>query len=221
MKIPSKITSLIGVKTGDVTVVDFFGRGTGGEPRWLCLCSCGKKWDVSASSIRRGRLRSCGCRKLEFMSAASKKHGQSYGKNENGGPATEYKIWQGIKSRCFNPKCTQYKNYGARGITMCESWRTSFEQFLKDVGKRPSGTCIDRINNNGNYEPGNVRWVTQRQQMNNTRLSVRVEFDGVSKTLAEWAREKGLDYRTFYSRLRHGWSVERAITEPATRKKKR
>jgi hypothetical protein len=107
----------------------------------------------------------------------------------------EHDAWRGMLARCRNPRHPSYKNYGGRGITACERWN-SFENFLDDMGKRPSPKhSLDRIDNNGNYEPGNCRWATRREQANNTRMNRFVTFDGRTMTLAQWARETGIHVR--------------------------
>jgi hypothetical protein len=136
----------------------------------------------------------------------------------------EWTSWQGMKNRCYNRKNNQYKRYGKRGIRVCARWLASFENFLEDMGKRPKGRTLDRIDNNGNYDCGkcpdcrsrgvtksNCRWATKRQQANNTRSTVMLTLDGVTKPLRDWAKERNLEPRTVWSRLRRGFSVERAL----------
>lgn len=130
----------------------------------------------------------------------------------------EYIIWQQMKKRCFNASNPAYHNYGGRGIVVCARWRNDFAAFLDDMGKRPSEQhSLDRINNDGNYEPGNCRWATGKEQMNNCRINVFVEFNGKTQTLVQWARELGLPDYLPSARLRHGWTVERALTSPVRR----
>lgn len=144
--------------------------------QWLCLCSCGNEVLVNSRAFSKGRVKSCGCLKKEkdiekILEQSNKKrtHGKS-GKNITG----EYRCWKGMNSRCFNSNATGYKNYGGRGISVCSRWRYSFEKFLEDMKKRPSiHLSIDRINNDGDYEPGNCRWTTRSEQMKNTRLRKR------------------------------------------------
>lgn len=120
-----------------------------------------------------------------------------------------------MKDRCLNPKMPQYKNYGGRGITICDRWRKSFIDFLEDVGRRPSlDHTLDRIDNNGNYEPGNVRWATPEEQQNNKRDSRLVSFNGETKTIAQWARHCGMEKSTLYRRIMSGWDVELALFTP-------
>lgn len=118
-----------------------------------------------------------------------------------------------MRTRCNNPNYPAYKNYGGRGIRVCERWN-SFASFLADMGPRPAGTCIERINNNGNYEPGNCRWATRREQSLNTRQNNIVHVNGQGKPLSEWAHMNGMDEGTFRRRLALGWTPERAASQP-------
>lgn len=121
----------------------------------------------------------------------------------------EYWCWRRIKQKCYDPYASNFKYYGGRGIKMDESWYNSFEAFFKYVGKRPTPKhTLERINNNKNYEPGNVRWATKREQCNNRRTNKSIEYKGESRTVAEWARVLGLKRQTLHSRLvRNGWNM--------------
>ncbi len=127
----------------------------------------------------------------------------------------EYCAWAGMKARCLNPKNPKYRLYGGRGIGICPEW-LKFPAFLRDVGLRPSPNhSIDRIDNNGHYEPGNVRWATLQEQNNNHRANRRLTFQGRTMTVREWAREHGLNYETLIARVgRLGWPIDRALMEP-------
>jgi hypothetical protein len=127
----------------------------------------------------------------------------------------EHKAWRSMKHRCANPRSGRYDRYGARGITVCQRWRESFESFYADMGSRPSPDhSIDRINNDGNYEPGNCRWATTAEQNRNRSDNVRLSFDGREMTASEWARELCINRRTLYLRLSTGWTIENALTRP-------
>lgn len=137
------------------------------------------------------------------------KHGHA--KSVAGPPTRTYQIWVSMKARCFNPKHSHYHRYGGRGITVCERWLT-FENFLADLGEIPEGQTIDRIDNDGIYEPSNVRFATRRQQCNNTSYNVVVTHNGESKTLAEWARVTGINKHTLKARHRNGWPVDKMLS---------
>jgi len=124
----------------------------------------------------------------------------------------EYNIWSSMKQRCFNKNRLNYKNYGGRGIIVCKRW-LKFENFFVDMGKRPKGKSVDRIDNNGNYEPNNCKWSTQKEQCRNTRNNVILTFCGVTKCVAEWSEFLGLDEKLIRSRLKNGWSIIQALTK--------
>ncbi len=138
-----------------------------------------------------------------------------HGHKPQSGASPEYVAWNGMRARCHNPSNPNYARYGARGIRVCEAWRNSFETFLSDMGRKPSTKhSIERINNNGNYEPSNCRWATATEQANNRRSSRVIKFNEEEKTLAEWSRLSGVSVTTIYQRIKYGWSIERALTQP-------
>lgn len=136
------------------------------------------------------------------------------------GTAT-YRSWTSMRQRCNDVDDKDYANYGGRGITVCERWNNSFAAFFQDMGERPEGHTIDRINNNGNYEPGNCRWAKVKTQSNNTRKNYYVEYMGRVQTAKQWAEElKIVEYKTLLYRLRTGWDTHEAMTTPSTIKRK-
>lgn len=127
----------------------------------------------------------------------------------------EYRAWRGLKTRCLNKKNAKYPKYGGRGITVCDRWLNSYENFLADMGRSPSPKhSVERKDNNGNYEPGNCRWATDKEQANNRRSSRIIQYNGQSKTIAQWADEIKIDQTTLLARITNGWSIGDAITKP-------
>lgn len=178
----------------------------GGHRRsaWVCLCECGTTTTVVEYSLR-GRTTSCGCYQRSLNGKIHWRHGRIN--------TSEYRSWSHMINRCCNPRDIGYQDYGARGITVCESWKISFAQFFKDVGPKPSPKhSIDRIDNMRGYEPGNVRWATATEQARNRRSNHRLTIDGVTLTAVEWAERIGVSMDVIHSRLHRGWSDERAIT---------
>lgn len=151
-----------GQRFGRLTVLSLAGQAKDGRFRWLCRCDCGTYTIVRGPKLRSGRTQSCGCLKLDRKGTKNPnfKHGLSF--------SPEWHSWDSMIQRCENLKHTSYKNYGARGIKVCDRWH-SFENFVSDMGRRPSGHTLDRINNDGNYEPGNVKWSTPKEQAGNRR----------------------------------------------------
>jgi hypothetical protein len=195
----------VGERFGILTVIEPAGKAKSGHMQWKCLCDCGKETVALGHNIRKGNTTSCGCR--------WRKHGQS---NGNGGrPTSTYKRWGGILDRCTNPNNKKYHLYGGRGITVCDRWRESFTAFLEDMGERPSKKhSLDRYpDQNGNYEPGNCRWATIREQNRNKSSNRLVTFQGETLTIAEWAERKGMIWETLDGRLKK-WTVEKALTTP-------
>lgn len=168
---------------------------------WRCMCDCGTECIVAGSSLRSGLTRSCGCLATEIRKSV-----------KHGGVGTRlYNIWLNMRVRCGDPA---YLNYCGRGITVCQRWQNSFEDFRKDVGDPPTPAhSLDRYpDNDGNYEPGNVRWATGSQQARNTRQSVFIELNGERINLADAADRFGIAYDTLHNRIKDGkWTPEQAV----------
>lgn len=160
-------SNLAGQIFSRLTVLAQGPRYANGHARWFCLCACGKTTLVEAGNLRSGRQRSCGCLNDELRGKARTTHGHTTNQFYNR-QSPEYNTWQLMKSRCYYPKSNRYYRYGARGITVCRRWLDSFANFLADMGPKPSPRhSIDRINNDGNYEPTNCRWATTAEQRRN------------------------------------------------------
>lgn len=174
---------------------------------YLCDCSCGNKnIHIRAYSIIHQNIKSCGCLRREINLIACKKHGLS--------KHSLFQIWTAMMQRCYNSNNKGYKYYGERGIKVCERWHT-VENFISDLSPRPDSLELDRIDNNGDYNPENCRWTTHKQQMNNFRRNRWIEFNGEKNTLTTWARKIGIRENALIYRLDVAkWSLEKALTTP-------
>lgn len=184
---------------------------------WKCRCDCGNIVIVRSDGLSSGRTKSCGCYQKERTAEAGKikthkiKYGDSAGRL--------YNIWYLMRYRCNNPKCHAYHNYGGRGISICTDWNDNdtgylaFKQWALDSGYTDS-LSLDRIDNNGNYEPNNCRWADAFVQGNNKRNSAYLVYNGEKHTISQWARIIGMDMRTLHNRIKLGWKVEDALFRP-------
>lgn len=197
LKIEFKDHPLIGRVFGRLTVVGIQGRNKSGVALALCSCTCGSSKVILASSLYGKATESCGCIRKEQLVERLRKHGLS--------KTAEYKIWIGIKKRCFNEKCKSFARYGGRGITVCADWM-NFETFLRDMGPRPSPShSVDRYpDQNGAYERTNCRWATPIEQGNNMSNNVLVEYDGETMSVAVLARRINKSPNTLYGRVSAG-----------------
>lgn len=205
----TRALDLSGQRFGSWTAVErvLAARRGNGEAVWVCVCDCGTRRELGTGQLKSGHSRSCGCGSRKKTGDRSRTHGMK------GTP--EYACWRAMKTRCYNKANPGYRHYGARGIAVCDRWRESFDNFLKDMGKRPSAKhSIDRINVNGNYEPTNCRWATQLVQMQNTRVSRVVELRGERRSVSYWARTIGVSAQTIYRRLNRGITDPEAILSP-------
>ena len=175
---------------------------------WECVCDCGNKTIVHRTNLVSGRTTSCGCLHREIAKDQATKH--------NCTGTRLYRIWDGLRNRCNNPKHPNYNNYGGRGISVCSEW-DDFENFSKwsmANGYRDDLT-IDRVDNDGNYEPSNCRWATKKVQANNTRKTIKITYNGDTKTLSEWAEIVGIRREYLWRRIyKRNWPIAKALTTP-------
>ena len=181
------------------------------QPQWHCICDCGGQKVVTGGILVSGASQSCGCLARENASERgrdSATHGMAR--------SPTYRIWGDMLTRCTNPKSSGFRKYGARGVTVCDRWRRSFAAFLEDMGERPLGLTLDRIDNSKGYEPGNCRWATMQAQQNNRSNNHRMTHDGVTLTLAQWARRLRKSPTTLHNRLNAGLPLAEVLS-PAKR----
>jgi len=182
-----KFIDMAGQKFGRLTAITRGKRLTsGGNMRitWLCRCDCGKESVVDSQLLRTGNTKSCGCWNRESARRRQYRHGMNR--------TPEYESWCAAKKRCNNPKGHDRVNYGGRGIKMCPEWESSFAAFYLELGPRPKGYSLDRIDVNRGYEPGNCRWATIDEQSNNRRNCHYVNFEGERMTISQCARRVGV-----------------------------
>lgn len=182
---------------GKLHVIEYSHTNKHGQSMWMCRCECGEEKMVSGSHLLNGHTTSCGCIKKRAGDRL-RKHGKRH--------TRLYTKWLGMKNRCFNANDRHFDCYGGRGITVCDEWKEDFEAFYDwaMANGYAENLTIDRINVDGNYEPSNCRWVTQKEQCINKRNTVYLEIGGVKKPLIEWAEILGVSRSTLYSRRRRG-----------------
>lgn len=200
MKHTGQHKDISGQKFGRLTAL-YRLHNTKGRTKWLCVCECGNFAEVNVYHLTGGHTRSCGC----LIKEINITHGKS--------KIRLYRIWRHIINRCYNINVESYKDYGARGIIMCDEWRNDFQAFYDwsmDNGYDDSLT-IDRVDVNGNYEPNNCRWVTKSQQSKNKRNCIYYTINGEARCLSDCCKILNLNYNTVTHRVQHGWSVGRAL----------
>jgi len=203
----TKALNLVSEVFGNLTVLSRESNDHRGGTRWLCVCSCGCTTVVRREHLKGGYTNSCGC-------IAKLGNHRIHNKTNT----AEYRIWCGIKARVRNKTLL---NYGGRGISICNSWLNSFDQFYRDMGDRPSVKhSIDRMDNDKNYCKSNCHWATAKEQANNRRNSIRIEYKGITMTIAQWSIDTGVKWSTLYGRIfKSKWSIEKSLTtKPRLRK---
>lgn len=194
------IQDLTGKNYGEWTVLARAEGNYRGHTRWLCVCSCGVQRVVLGPNLRSGKTSSCG--------HPARTAGGLYGQY-----TSEYDTWRQMTLRCEDPAHAGYPSYGARGIKVCTRWKI-FSNFIDDMGPRPfQGAQLDRIDNDGDYEPANCRWVTAMENSHNSTSVRLLAFGGLNLPVAEWERRLGFKKGLVASRLHNGWTVERALTQ--------
>ena len=197
-----KLIDLTGKRFGRLTVIER-SKSENKMSKWKCKCDCGNDTIVYRNALITGATASCGCLQRDAVS----KHGLYN--------TRLYRIWAHMKERCYNLNYKHFSDYGGRGITVCDEWKNDFAEFYNWAMSNgySDDLTIDRINNDGNYEPSNCRWVDMNTQENNRRNNHFITINGVTHTVAEWAKIKGISQHTIYARLKIGWSEYDAITK--------
>lgn len=212
---PRKLNDISGKRFGRLTAKNREGKSS--KPVfWRCVCDCGSEKVVAYKHLAYGTTVSCGCYRDENRAGWARRHGHS-----GLGRTPTYVTWEAIKQRCQNPNAVGYESYGGRGIKLCERWR-SFPAFLEDMGERPPGSTIDRIDVDGDYVPGNCRWASNREQANNRRNARRLTFEGQTHSVTEWARKYGMSRGVLFHRVfSSGWPMKRALETPVKKPRTR
>lgn len=193
---------MVGKKYNMLTVLLDVGYSHG-QQSYLCECDCGNKKVITGQRIRNEETKSCGCLSKNLTKVRNRKHGKT-------GTAI-YRTWSNIKNRCRNTNHRNYKDYGGRGVDMCDAWFNSFEQFYKDVGDIPEGMSLDRINNDKGYFKENCRWATKAEQSKNRRNSIIMKHKDITMCLKDWARKLNKPYSSMKVLAKRGLSIEQII----------
>lgn len=180
-------------------------RTNGHRTWWRVRCDCGAAAVVRADSLTTGGSKRCVTCQSEVSRQTHTRHGETRDPT--------WRSWASMRERCENPNFSAFKDYGGRGVKVSARWQ-SYEAFVQDVGYRPAGTTLDRIDCSGDYEPGNCRWATPKQQARNKRRTVYLEVNGERKSLSEWAEDRGFSHITFYKRYAAGWSDQDIVNTP-------
>ena len=204
----TKLIDMTGCEVHGIKVIARAGHRAG-KPSWECICACGTKFIAAGSALRAGRAKACGECSRESARQSNIKHSDTGSK--------EFTTYSAMKARCYDQKNKQYARYGGRGITVCERWLDSYMNFLSDMGRKPTPKhSLERMDTNGIYEPSNCVWATLEQQANNRSNNTRIEINGRTQNLTQWAKETGLNRTVILRRMKRGLSGE-ALIEPAQR----
>jgi hypothetical protein len=212
--LPRQAKDITGQRFGRLIALGPVGRNRHGNLLWICRCDCGNETTVSAITLRAEHTRSCGCLSSDTTSQRNYIHGKTH--------THIYNVWAGIKARCFDVNSRFFADYGGRGITLWPEWIDDFAAFFAYVVSLPhfeeDGYTLDRIDNDGNYEPGNLRWATWMEQARNRRSSRLISVNGETRTAAEWSEISGIASGTIRYRLKVGWSEVAAVFGPVRQK---
>jgi hypothetical protein len=206
---------LTGLRFGKLVVLNMEGHSKDGHITWRCKCDCGKEKVVMGKMLTIGKTQSCGCLRAENLRKIATTHGKSNTKLNS--------VWLSMRGRCLNSNNWAYHNYGGRGIKVCEEWNNfaAFYKWAIENGYKDKLT-IDRINNNGNYEPSNCRWATAKEQANNKRTNHYVEYHGERKTMSQLSDEHNINYSNTKNRINvFKWDIEKAVSTPPNTEKRR
>lgn len=219
MPMPAK--QIAGNRYGQLVALAVIGKRPGTTANlWACHCDCGQFMTAIATQLEQGARTSCGCRKASKRKprpdlVERNKQNATHGMTKS----PEWSSWKAMRARCETPTDKDYSNYGGRGIGICDRWQ-DFDAFFADMGARPPGMSIDRINVNGDYEPGNCRWATAKTQANNTRVNRNITHNGETKNVTQFAEQFGIGSKTLLYRVKAGWPIEKALTtEPLIKRK--
>lgn len=204
----ARYNDITGQVFGRLTAISYAGSGPSGQAIWLFRCACGGTKTAPAGEVKRGKTASCGCLAIEQKQAAGKTRQHAFSRANM---YRERKSWENMVARCCVASHRDFANYGGRNITVCDRWRESFEAFVSDMGQRPQNTTLDRIDNSAGYTPANCRWTDKTTQANNRRNNRWIALDGVTQTVAQWARSKGVRASLIHTRLYQGWSEHDAV----------
>jgi len=214
----SQLRYLTGTRVGRLSVVgradDLVQSNGRKRTRWVCSCDCGELLEVLSDNLMKGHTKSCGCLRVDscaHVGSTNSTHRQTRSK--------EWWAWTSARQRCINPRSHAYKGYGGRGIKVCPRWVNSFENFYADMGSAPDGMTLERVDVNRDYSPENCVWATQKDQARNKRVTVRVDYLGVTQPLCELAEAHGITRDQAYDRFcRQGWTLERTLNTPIRRR---
>ena len=190
------------LKYGELTVIGLAGFRHVRNDVFLCKCDCGIYTYAQMAQLTRGKKKTCGCHFEQRRNGKGIAH------------TPTYLSWASMKRRCYDKNFKQYKDYGGRGVTVCDRWLESIENFIEDMGERPEGCTLDRIDTDGNYCKENCKWSTKSEQVRNRRANFNITIDGETKCLEDWCIQYGINRSTVYSRLVRNWDIKKALTTP-------